>query len=114
MKGICQLHLKRPEEALESFGRCLEKSPNLEAALLGKGVALQLAWEFDEAVEVYKQVLRRNPGCEEAAVNLIALGMQRKDYALVRQQAQALLARDASAQAALEGLATAAFAEGQY
>jgi tetratricopeptide (TPR) repeat protein len=114
VKGICQLHLKRPEEALESFGKCLEKAPNLEAALLGKGVALQLAWEFDEAVEVYKQVLRRNPGCEEAAVNLIALGMQRKDYALVRQQAQALLARDASAQAALEGLATAAFAEGQY
>jgi tetratricopeptide (TPR) repeat protein len=114
VKGICQLHLKRPEEALESFAKCLEKSPNLEAALLGKGVALQLAWEFDEAVEVYKQVLRRNPGCEEAAVNLIALGMQRKDYALVRQQAQALLARDSSAQAALEGLATAAFAEGQY
>jgi tetratricopeptide (TPR) repeat protein len=114
VQGICQLHLKRSEEALESFAKCLEKSPNLEAALLGKGVALQLAWEFDEAAEVYKQALRRNPGCEEAAVNLIALGMQRKDYALIRQQAQALLARDASAQPALEGLATVAFAEGKY
>jgi protein O-GlcNAc transferase len=114
VKGICQLHLKRSEEALESFAKCLEKSPNLEAALLGKGVALQLAWEFDEATEVYKQVLRRNPNCEEAAVNLIALGMQRKDYAMVRQQAQSLLARNASAQPALEGLATAAFAEGKY
>ncbi|HEY1757306.1 MAG TPA: tetratricopeptide repeat protein [Bryobacteraceae bacterium] len=114
VQGICQLHLKRSEEALQSFAKCLEKLPNLEAALLGKGVALQLAWEFDEAVEVYRQVLRRNPDCEEAAVNLIALGMQRKDYALVRHHGQALLARDASAQAALEGLATAAFAEGTY
>jgi len=114
VQGICQLHLKRSEEALESFAKCLEKSPNLEAGLLGKGVALQLAWEFDEATEVYKQVLRRNPNCEEASVNLIALGMQRKDYSLVRQQAQALLARDSCAQAALEGLATAAFAEGKY
>jgi tetratricopeptide (TPR) repeat protein len=114
VKGICQLHLKQAEEALESFGKCLEKSPHLEAALLGKGVALQLAWEFDEAVEVYKQVLRRNPACDEAAVNLIALGMQRKDYGLVRQHAQALILRNASSQAALEGLATAAFAEEQY
>lgn len=114
VKGICELHLKRPEEALASFGKCLEKSPGLEAALLGKGVALQLAWEFDEAVEVYGQVLRRNPNCDEAAVNLIALGMQRKDYGLVRQHAQALLWRNACIQPALEGLSTAAFAEGNY
>ena len=114
MKGICLLHLKRPEEALEAFGKCLEKSPGLEAALLGKGVALQLAWEFDEAVEVYEQVLRRNPNCDEARSNLIALGMQRKDYALVRQHAQALLDRDGPSQAALEGLSTAAFAEGNF
>jgi protein O-GlcNAc transferase len=114
VKGICQLHLKQAEEALESFGKCLEKSPGLEAALLGKGVALQLAWEFDEAVEVYEQVLRRNPACEEAAVNLIALGMQRKDYALARRHGQALLLRDDSAPAALEGLSTAAYAEGQF
>ena len=114
VKGICLLHLKRPEEALEAFGKCLEKSPGLEAALLGKGVALQLAWEFDEAVEVYEQVLRRNPKCDEAAANLIALGMQRKDYALVRKQAELLLARDGSAQAALEGLSTAAFTEGNF
>ncbi len=114
VKGICQLHLKQAEEALESFNKCLEKSPHLEPALLGKGVALQLAWEFDEAVEIYEQVLRRNPRCDEASVNLIALGMQRKDYALVRQYAQALLTRNETAQAALEGLATAAFAEEQY
>ncbi len=114
VKGICLLHLKRPEEALEAFGKCLEKAPTLEAGLLGKGVALQLAWEFDEAVEVYEEVLRRNPNCDEAASNLIALGMQRKDYALVRRQAQLLLTRDESAQAALEGLSTAAFAEGKH
>lgn len=114
VKGICLLHLKRPEEALEAFGKCLEKSPGLEAALLGKGVALQLTWEFDEAVEIYEQVLRRNPDCEEASSNLIALGMQRKDYPLVRKHAQQVLARDAAAQTALEGLSTAAFAEGNY
>jgi FimV-like protein len=114
VKGICLLHLKRPEDALESFGKCLEKSPSLEGALLGKGVALQLSWEFDEAVEVYEEILRRNPNCDEAASNLIALGMQRKDYGLVRRHAQLLLARDGSAQAALEGLSTAAFAEGNY
>jgi tetratricopeptide (TPR) repeat protein len=114
VKGICLLQLKRPEEALEAFGKCLERSPNSEGALLGKGVALQLSWEFDEAVEVYEEVLRRNPNCEEAASNLIALGMQRKDYALVRTHAQKLLARDGSAQAALEGLSTAAFAGGNY
>lgn len=114
VKGICLLHLKRPDEALEPFGKCLEKSPGLEAALLGKGVALQLAWEFEEAAEAYNQVLRKNPRCEEAAVNMIALGMQRKDYALVRQHAQLLLSRGVSAQAALEGLSAAAFAEGHY
>ena len=113
VKGICLLHLKRPDEALEAFGKCLEKAPGMEAALLGKGVALQLAWEFDEAVEIYEQVLRRNPA-SIGGVELIALGMQRKDYELVRRQAQALLARDKTAHAALEGLSTAAFAEGNY
>src|SRR5262249_7513265 len=107
---ICLLNLKRPDEALDAFRKCLEKSPGLEAALLGKAVALHLSWEMDDALEIYRAILERNPRCEEALVNLVALGVQRKDYALVRTYAERLLALNPSSQVALEGLSAAAFA----
>src|SRR5262249_25591091 len=54
------------------------------------------------------------PECEDALVNLVALGMQRKDYALVRIYAELLLRLRPRSVAALEGLSSAAFAAGSY
>jgi tetratricopeptide (TPR) repeat protein len=112
--GICLLNLKRAEESLDAFGRCLEKAPGMEAAMLGTGVALQLTWEFDEALAIYRQLLERSPKSEDVLVNLVALGMQRKDYALVRKYAEILLALNSSSTAALEGLGSAAFAASEF
>ena len=114
MIGLTHLQLKRPEEALDAFNTCLEKQPTQESALLGKAVALQLSWELEESASVYELVLSRNPTSEDALVNMIALGMQRKDNASIRRWAAQLLRQNPTATVALEGLASASFAEGHY
>ncbi|HLJ17653.1 MAG TPA: tetratricopeptide repeat protein, partial [Bryobacteraceae bacterium] len=82
--GICLLHQEKPEGAIEQFNRVLARQPDNETALFGKAVAQQLLWKFDEATAIYQKILARNPQSEECLVNLITIGMARKDEKMIR------------------------------
>lgn len=112
--GICLLHLKRPEQALASFEACLGQIGDHEQALLGKAVALQLMWDFEGAAKVYQSILANNPRSTECLVNLITLGMQRKDPNLVRDYAVRLLEIDPNSDPGLEGSVFSAFAQENF
>ena len=66
--------------------------PDHEQALFGKAVALQQTGRHAEAVEHYRKVLARNPRCEEALSNLVAMFLEKKD-----PESRAPLRRDAGA-----------------
>ena len=77
--GICLLHQEKPEPAIACFDKVLASNPEHETALFGKAVSLQLLWKFDEATSLYIKILEKNPQSEECLVNLITIGMARKD-----------------------------------
>ena len=112
--GICLLHLKKPDEAVKAFGDCLEKAPDHEQALLGRGVSLQLMWDFDGATESYRRILAKNPRSSKSRVNMITLGMQRKDPGVVRDFSRRLLELDANSEPGLEGSVFAAFSHEEF
>ncbi len=113
-EGVCLLRMKQPEEALEVFEKALQQSGDPEQALLGKAAALQMSYELDEAEQTYRRLLERNPKSQEALTNLIVLGLQRKDDALVREQARTLLALEPDSEIALAALSNISFAAGAY
>src|SRR5712692_2561233 len=81
----------------------------LEPVLFGKAVALQLQKRFLEAAELYRRVLEKNPGNEEALANSIAVNLELKEYAAAARDAEQLLKLQPESGVAREGLATAAF-----
>src|SRR5580693_10812289 len=107
--GICLLHQEKPEPAITYFDKVLARHPDHETALFGKAVSQQLLWKFDEATAQYLKILERNPQSEECLVNLITIGMARKDHPAIQQYSERLLAMRPFSQAALEGLASCAF-----
>ena len=110
--GICLLHQEKPEPAIVCFDKVLARQPAHETAPFGKAVSLQLLWKFDEATAIYLKILGKNPQSEECLVNLITIGMARKDHALIQKYSEQLLTMRPFSQAALEGLATCAFHSG--
>src|SRR3984957_9424931 len=112
--GFCLLHQKKPDPAIACFDKFLARQPGHETATFGKAVSLQLLWKFDEATALYLKILERNPPSEECLVNLITIGMARKDHALIQQYSERLLQMRPFSQAALEGLATCAFHSNEY
>src|ERR1035438_7765515 len=112
--GICLLHQEKPEPAIVCFDKVLARQPGHETATFGKAVSLQLLWKFDESTALYLKILERNPQSEECLVNLITIGMARKDHALIQQYSERLLVMRPFSQAALEGLATCAFHTNDY
>jgi tetratricopeptide (TPR) repeat protein len=112
--GICRLHSEKAEQALDAFERCLTRDPDHETARFGKAVALQYLWRFDESAELYRGILEKNPNSEESLVNLITIGMARKDEKMIRDYSERLLVIRPFSQAALEGLATCAFSANDY
>ncbi|MBZ5606259.1 MAG: tetratricopeptide repeat protein, partial [Acidobacteriia bacterium] len=107
--GICLLHQEKPEPAIGYFDKVLQRQPAHETALFGKAVSQQLLWKFDEATALYLKILEKNPQSEECLVNLITIGMARKDNPAIQQYSERLLTMRPHSQAALEGLATCAF-----
>src|ERR1700676_4552801 len=89
--GICLLHQEKPEPAIVCFDRVLARTPAHETALFGKAVALQLLWKFDEATVLYLQLLGKNPQSEECLVNLVTIGMARKDHEAIQKFSEQLL-----------------------
>jgi protein O-GlcNAc transferase len=102
--GSCLLHLHRAEEALVNFNRC-----GAGAALFGKAVALQSLERFEEAGRMYETLLAEEPDSEEALSNLIAMSVERRDFARTSDYAGRLLEICPQSTVALQGLATAAF-----
>lgn len=90
--GICLLHQEKPEPAIGYFDKVLQRQSGHETAMFGKAVSLQLLWKFDEASALYLKILEKNPQSEECLVNLITIGMARKDHASIQQYAERLLA----------------------
>ena len=89
-------------------------SPNHEQALFGNAVALQQTGKHAEAVEQYRKVLARNPKCEEALSNLVAMFLEKKDPESVRRYAEMLGELQPDSPVATEALATLAFQDGDY
>ena len=75
----------------------------------GKAVSQQLLWKFDESTALYLKILEKNPNSEECLVNLVTIGMARKDHPSIQQYSERLLTLRPFSQAALEGLAACAF-----
>ena len=60
------------------------------------------------------KLLAENPKSEECLMNMVTIGMARKDQAMIADYSDALLTLRPNSQTALEGLATSAFASNDY
>jgi len=110
----CLLNLKRLDDAYVLFEKCHEARPDDEKALLGKAVTLQLNGNAAEASEACKLLLQRATASLECLTNLTILGLQNKDFSLVRVAAERVRKLDANSEIALEGLAAVAFAADEF
>ena len=63
---------------------------------------------------IYQTILAGKPDFEECLINLVTIGMARKDPAMIADYSEKLLALRPNSQTALEGLATCAFSSGDY
>jgi len=73
---------------------------------------MQQTGRHAEAVEQYRKVLARNPKCEEALSNLVAMFLEEKDHESVPRYAEMLCELQADSPVATEALATLAFQDG--
>ena len=76
---------------MEPLDKYLSLFPDHEQALFGKAVACSRPAAHAEAVEEYRKVLARNPRCEEALSNLVAMFLEKKDHESVRRYAEMLV-----------------------
>ncbi len=111
--GACLLEMNRAEDALETFDRARAGSRR-EPALFGKAVTLQILGQFDEAAEIYEELLVCNPNFEEALSNLIAMSVATQDVARMREHSLRLLGICPHSVVALRGLVTAALQDGDH
>jgi len=77
---IALIHDSRPGEALLPLDKYISLFPDHEQAMFGKAVALQQTGKHAESVEIYRKVLARNPRCEEALSNLVAMFLEKHDH----------------------------------
>ena len=75
--GISLIHAGSPAQATEPLDKYLRLFPDHEQALFGKAVGPATDRPPGEAVEEYRKVLARNPRCEEALSNLVALFLEK-------------------------------------
>jgi tetratricopeptide (TPR) repeat protein len=111
--GACLLEMNRAQDALACFDsacRHVQHGP----ALFGKAVALQLLGQFDEAAEIYEELLSRAPNSEEVLSNCIAMNIDDHNLAEVREHSQRLLELSPHSEVALRGLVTAALEDGNH
>src|SRR5882724_6422176 len=88
--GVCFLHTGASEKALDAFEQCLKAKADLEPAQFGKAVALHLSGKPDQAEALYRKLLARNPNSEELLGNLVAVGVARKDKAVIKEFSERL------------------------
>src|SRR5882762_930013 len=100
--GICFLQNGASEKALDAFEQCLKAKADLEPAQFGKAVALHVAGKTDQAEALYRKLLARNPNSEELLGNLVAVGIARKDKAVIKEFSERLFKVLPNSPAALE------------
>ena len=110
--GLCLLNLNRTEEALGHFTQASDGEEG-GPPLFGVAVALQLLNRFEEAKEVYEQLLASDSNSEEVLSNLIAMGIDANDLEEIRRHSQRLLDKQPRSLPALQGLATVALEESE-
>ncbi len=108
-ESICHLSLKQYPAAFQRADDCLRINPSHVPALFTKAVALHVTWELDKAAELYREVLKLDVNSAEALMNLITLGLQQKQYDVVQQYSQQLIALQPDNTLAIEGIATSAY-----
>lgn len=81
--GLCLLHQRKPEQALQAFESFLRHQPDHESALFGQAVALQMLRRFDEAEAIYRRFNCDLGDSPELLINLLALAVAKKDVATV-------------------------------
>lgn len=113
-RAVCQLKLKHYQNAFEHADECLAIDPSYSLALFAKAVTFHVMWEFDQALVLYRQIVDGDPKCVEALMNLITLGLQQKQYDIVRQYSEQLIAFQPDIPLGVEGIAIAAFHDGDY
>jgi len=113
-RAICHLSLKQHAEAFDRVGQCLGINPSYLPALFTKAVTFHVTWELEHAAELYRRVLELDPTSAEALMNLITLGLQKKQYTEVRSYSEKLAALQPDNPLGIEGLAAAAFHSEDY
>jgi tetratricopeptide (TPR) repeat protein len=80
--GLVQFrHLGRPEAAEAALERALSARPHFPDALCNLGMLRQEQGRFDDAVKLYDEALRRDPGMQEARLNRALIYLARGKYA---------------------------------
>ncbi len=113
-RAICHLKLKQHQAALERVDECLALDARHVPALFAKAVTYHVMWEFDQALPLYRRIVDEDPQNTVALMNLITLGLQQKQYDVVRHYSEQLLALHPDVALAVEGIAIAAFHEQDY
>lgn len=113
-ESICHLSLKQYPAAFQRADDCLRINPSHVPALFTKAVALHVTWELDKAAELYREVLKLDTNSAEALMNLITLGLQQKQYDVVQQYSEHLIALQPDNTLAIEGIATSAYNNENY
>ena len=77
--GDCQIHLKKPEDAVEHFKRVTELEPTSVEAFNNMGVAYMFTQNFPKAEEAYLHALQYTPDHAQTLKNLAFLYYQQED-----------------------------------
>lgn len=61
-KGLCELNLKRYEDALASYEMVVDIEPDNLQGLQGKGMSYEKLLRYDEAIQCYRRINELSPG----------------------------------------------------
>ncbi|MCA9170816.1 MAG: ASPIC/UnbV domain-containing protein [Planctomycetales bacterium] len=87
--GRCYMQNRMPEEAIESFSHAIELDASARQAYLDLALVWQLQRRTDRAIEVYRQLLTRQPD-EPEALNNLAWILATSSHDALRNGADAL------------------------
>ena len=104
-RGLCLLHLGRPEQALDPLRRAVRLDPDGMDAPVNLGVALNMVGQADEAADAWEQALHRRPDNDSARARLASWALEHGQ--LERVEALAANLADPVERDLLGGLAAA-------
>jgi len=106
--GVSLLHQRRGAEARAAFQQSLKLRPEHVPTLAGEAVALQMDKKPLPALAIYRRLLGEKAEAPELLANALAVAVELRERALVREWAAKLLRADPRSRAAWLALATVA------